>query len=122
MNTKNIRFAATTGAVALLLGACGSSTGGDSVRPEPTAAPAEVQDPAEAPDYVDTYAGVNQHLLDNYGITESAELCDEYAAAGADLNYDPLIERMAAEAGVTYDDEKAGDDAVFDALTDWCTN
>lgn len=29
---------------------------------------------------------------------------------------------MAVEAGVTYDDEKAGSDAVFDALTDWCTN
>ncbi len=111
---KQAIAAVAAAALALTLSACsGEVESGEASGSE------EAQDPADAPDYADTYEQVSAYLSDEYGILETGELCDEYNSAGGE-EFAPIVERIAGEAGVTYEDQQAGDDAVFDAIYDWC--
>ena len=80
--------------------------------------------------YDDTYPQAKQHLIDEYGIMETAELCDhEYEIATDADAYKEFIDDLMADAGI----EAEGDsrehpdymgkyDAMEDAVYDICEN
>jgi len=134
MNTTRTfrrRAGAAAGAAALLLlAACGEAT---SSGPDETTAPtAEAETAAEGVEgawtaedeagYQADYEQASQHLLDSYGILDSAELCDELDAVHADPeSFDAFAENFSTEAGVDYDPEMhPADSGAIAALWDWC--
>lgn len=109
---------------ALTLVGCGST----EAEEEPQSAEEQqAQDnlDASAKAYDETYPVVETHVINEYGITETAELCD--AQHNLDPEHDQNIEQIMNDAGVEVEGTTREDpgyrgayDATDDAIYDLC--
>jgi len=114
--------------LALALVGCGS-TEADS-EPSPTSeSEQQAQDNVDTTTtvYEETYPVVESHIINEYGITETAELCD--AQHNLDPEHDQNIEQIMNDAGVEVEgttrddpDYRGAYDATDDAIYDTCEN
>lgn len=117
---KKLTALAGAAILALTLTACD----GDDAEPEATEEGSLWTDEDEER-YQAQYEEANAHLLDNYGILESAELCDAEQEALADTenpeSLDNFYADFADKVGVDYGDESNPvDNGAVSALIDWC--
>lgn len=77
--------------------------------------------------YEETYPVVSDHIINEYGITETAELCDNFNNYEDDFDYDAFIDNIMKDAGVEQQAEpedspeyRGANDATQDVLYDIC--
>lgn len=124
MNTTTSRTLVAVSAMALFLSACGSDPAPDSEQPQPTATTAatDVDSAWTAEDeaaFQTDYEQTSQYLLDEYGILDSADLCDDIHSADPE----PALADLADAAGLTWDaDTHLADSGIAEAAYEWCDN
>lgn len=129
-NLKATRLSAVAVVVglALSLAACGGteeSPADEPVSASEQAAQQNLDDSTEA--YEETYPEVWGHLLQEYGITETAELCDEEKEVLAKPDeYKAFLDELLTGSGVTVPEDASDGtvrgvyDAAGDAVYDVC--
>lgn len=77
--------------------------------------------------YDETYSVVSDHVINEYGILETAELCDNFNNYEDDFDYDAFIDNIMKDAGVEQQaepedspDYRGANDATDDAIYDTC--
>lgn len=110
--------------LALALVGCGSTEANDEPQ---SAEEQQAQDNVDTTTevYEETYPVVESHIINEYGITETAGLCD--AQHNLDPEHDQNIEQIMNDAGIEVDgttrddpDYRGAYDATDDAIYDLC--
>lgn len=132
MRKTTKRFTALAFSVVFVAGLTACDDAEPEVKEEVSASEQEAQESVDATQsaYKETYPTVRAHLIDEYGITETAALCDEQEEKAADLesDFDGFIKALMDEAGIDVEGESRMDspefmgafDATDDALYDIC--
>src|SRR5690625_3800041 len=132
MRKTTKRFAALAFSVVVVAGLTACDDAEPEVKEE-VSAPGQESEESLTPTqsaYEEAYPIARAHLIDEYGITETAALCDEQEEKAADLeaDFDGFIKALMDEAGIDVEGESRMDspefmgafDATDDALYDIC--
>lgn len=128
-NRRTVKTLTAAGALAFLLGACAADDDADVETPPPPvatestatetgAAESDVWTSEDEAIYQSDYEQAQQHLVEHYGILDSADFCDSLAAGDT-----AVLADLAAKSGLTWDDDAhLADSGIADAAYEWCDN
>jgi len=127
-STKHVGVLALTIGLTIGLAACDDAEPAETETVSESEQEAQENVDASNDAYEDTYPVIREHLINEYGITETAELCDHEADIATDFDeYDAFIADLMQEAGIEPEGESREDgayrgayDATEDAVYDIC--